>query len=315
MNHTPIPFLAAAGYATTTEWLQALQQAMPSERLVRLQDMSDSERIACDVAIVANPDPVDLQQLPNLRWVHSVWAGVERLVEELGANNLQIVRLVDPQLAHTMAEAVLAWTLYLHRDMPNYARQQRERTWKALSYVQPQQRTVGVLGLGALGQAAVSRLVQAEFKVLGWSRRPSLLEGVETFHGEEGLHELLGRTDILVCLLPLTPATSGLLHARALARLPPGASLINFARAAIVDDAAMKHALDSGTLRHAVLDVFLQEPLSPTSWHWQHERVTVLPHCSGPTNRQTAAAIVAGNIQRFRATGEIPPAVDRWQGY
>lgn len=315
MSIKPIPFLAAAGYTATDAWLYALQQAMPSERLVRLRDMSDSERMACDVAIVANPDPADLLQLPNLRWVHSVWAGVERLVAELGATDLQIVRLVDPQLAHTMAEAVLAWTLYMHRDMPTYARQQKERTWKALSYVQPQQRTVGVLGLGALGQAAVARLLQAEFKVLGWSRRPSQLEGVETFHGEEGLQDLLARTDILVCLLPLTPATNGLLHAEALACLPPGASLINFARAAIVDDAAMKHALDNGTLQHAVLDVFLQEPLPPTSWHWQHERVTVLPHCSGPTNRQTAAAIVAGNIQRFRASGVVPPGVDRVLGY
>lgn len=288
---------------------------MPHEHLVRLQDMSASERMACEVAIVANPEPADLRQLPKLRWVHSVWAGVERLVEELGASNLQIVRLVDPQLAHTMAEAVLAWTLYLHRDMPTYARQQKQQIWKALSYVQPQQRIVGVLGLGALGQAAVARLLQADFKVLGWSRRPCQLAGVETFHGADGLRAMLAQTDILVCLLPLTPATTGLLSAEVLACLPPGASLINFARAAIVDDAAMKSGLDTGTLQHAVLDVFLQEPLPSSSWHWQHEHVTVLPHCSGPTNRQTAAALVAANIERFRVSGVVPPAVDRAQGY
>lgn len=315
MSPKSLPFLVAPGYTTTAAWLHALQLAMPHEHLVRLQDMSDSERMACEVAIVANPEPADLRQLPKLRWVHSVWAGVERLVEEIGDSDLQIVRLVDPQLAHTMAEAVLAWTLYLHRDMPTYARQQQQQIWQALSYVQPQQRTVGVLGLGALGQAAVARLLQADFKVLGWSRRPSQLAGVETFHGADGLRAMLTQTDILVCLLPLTPATTGLLSAEVLACLPPGASLINFARAAIVDDAAMKNALDTGTLQHAVLDVFLQEPLSQTSWHWQHERVTVLPHCSGPTNRQTAAAIVAANIQQYRASGVVPPAVDRAQGY
>lgn len=315
MSPKSLPFLVAPGYTTTAAWLHALQLAMPHEHLVRLQDMSDSERMACEVAIVANPEPADLRQLPKLRWVHSVWAGVERLVEEIGDSDLQIVRLVDPQLAHTMAEAVLAWTLYLHRDMPTYARQQQQQIWQALSYVQPQQRTVGVLGLGALGQAAVARLLQADFKVLGWSRRPSQLAGVETFHGADGLRAMLTQTDILVCLLPLTPATTGLLSAEVLACLPPGASLINFARAAIVDDAAMKNALDTGTLQHAVLDVFLQEPLSQTSWHWQHERVTVLPHCSGPTNRQTAAAIVAANIQQYRVSGVVPSAVDRAQGY
>lgn len=314
MNHKPIPFLAAFD-ADTTHWLRALQQAMPNERLVRLQDMTYNERMLCDVAIVANPDPADLQQLPNLQWVHSVWAGVERLLAELYNTDLQIVRLVDPQLAHSMAEAVLAWTLYLHRDMPAYARQQRLQHWQTLDYVKPQERTVSVLGLGALGKVAVARLLQADFKVCAWSRSPSSLAGVETFHGREGLREMLGLTDILVCLLPLTPTTTGLMNAELLACLPPNASLINFARAAIVDDAALHRALDTGALQHAVLDVFLQEPLPASAWHWQHEQVTVLPHCSGPTDYQTASAIVADNIQRFRDCGAVPPAVDRALGY
>lgn len=126
---------------------------------------------------------------------------------------------------------------------------------------------------------------------------------------------MLGQTDILVCLLPLTPTTTGLLNAELLACLPPNASLINFARAAIVDDAALHSALDTGALQHAVLDVFLQEPLPPSSWHWQHEHVTVLPHCSGPTDYQTASAIVADNIQRFRDCGAVPAAVDGALGY
>lgn len=314
MQHQPIPLLAACG-TDTSHWLRALQQAMPNERLVLLQDMSYDERMACAVAIVANPDPADLQQLPNLQWVHSVWAGVERLLADLCATDLQIVRLIDPQLAQNMAEAVLAWTLYLHRDMPAYARQQRLQHWQALDYVQPQKRTVSVLGLGALGKVAVARLLQANFKVCAWSRSPSQLQGVETFHGDDGLRDMLSKTDILVCLLPLTPSTKGLLNAELLACLPRNASLINFARAAIVDDAALHSALDSGALQHAVLDVFLQEPLPASSWHWQHAHVTVLPHCSGPTDRQTASAIVADNIQRFRDSGVVPTAVDRVLGY
>src|SRR5574343_1027781 len=115
---------------------------MPQETVVPLAAMDEAARLTCEVAVVANPRPEDLRRLPRLRWVHSVWAGVERLLAELGDTALPIVRLVDPQLADTMAEAVLAWTLYLHRDMPRYAQQQRERRWQPLAHTRAQDRTV-----------------------------------------------------------------------------------------------------------------------------------------------------------------------------
>jgi len=288
---------------------------MPEERICRLEAMSDDEVAACEVAIVANPDPAALARMPRLKWVHSVWAGVERLLESLEDTDLRIVRLVDPQLAQTMAEAVLTWTLYLHRDIPMYGRQQTERVWRALDYVKPQRRRVGILGLGALGSTAARALCQARFQVLGWSRERVHLEGVQTFAGADQLRLVLQQSDIVVCLLPLTPGTCGLLNQETLGHLPVGASLVNFARGAIVDDTALRRALDAGRLHHAVLDVFHQEPLPPSAWQWTHERVTVLPHCSGPTDRETASAIVAENIQRFRRTGEIPESVDRTRGY
>ena len=315
MKHTPIAFIAPADYEQTTAWVDALSLAMPELSIVALRDMDTESRQRCTVAIVANPDPADLQELPRLRWVHSVWAGVEKLVADLGETSLPIVRLVDPHLAHTMAEAVLAFTLYLHRDIPVYARQQAQRRWQALEYVRAENRTVSVLGLGALGNAAAKRLADDGFRVCGWSQSLKPIPGIGTFTGQSGFNAMLEKTDILVCLLPLTPQTRGLLGAEAFSLLREGASLINFSRGAIVNDADLKAALDSGRLRHAVLDVFEVEPLPNTQWHWGHPSVTVLPHCSAPTDRETASAIVAKNILRYVEDGSIPESVNRSRGY
>lgn len=312
---TPIPFVAASDYTQTNAWVQALQQAMPDERIVAFDRLSENEKQSVTVAIVANPDPANLRQLPALMWVHSVWAGVERLVADLGQSKLKIVRLVDPQLAETMAEAVLAWTLYLHREMPAYARQQKNSQWLAREYIRPQSKTISLLGLGALGETAAKRLLAAGFQVCGWSRSQKNIAGVDCFSGESGLSAMFARTSILVCLLPLTPDTRGLLNAARLAQLPKGASLVNFARGAIVQDADLQDALNTQHLQYAVLDVFETEPLPIESWHWQHPQVTVLPHISAPTDKQTASAIVAGNIRRYRDDGSLPVLVDVAKGY
>lgn len=310
-----LPFVAAPDYAYTDAWIAALQQAMPEERICDIASLGEAERARCQVAIVANPDPAALQLLPNLQWVHSVWAGVERLLHQRGDAPWQIVRLIDPQLSDTMAEAVLAWTLYLHRNMPAYASLQRQRAWRQLPHVRAQQRVVSLLGLGALGHAAADRLRAAGFQVCGWSRARRAMEGVQCFSGAAGLASMLAQTDILVCLLPLTPATAGLLDARALGWLKHGASLINFARGAIVAEQALQDALATGRVGHAVLDVFSVEPLPQEAWQWGHPGVTVLPHCSAPTDKETASSIVARNIRAFRADGSLPATVDAQRGY
>jgi glyoxylate/hydroxypyruvate reductase A len=199
--------------------------------------------------------------------------------------------------------------------MPAYARQQAQKRWQPLPYSRPTQRTVSLLGLGALGSASAERLLAAGFKVCGWSRRPKSLPGIECFCGESGLEAMLAQTGILACLLPLTSETRGLLNAERLARLPAGASLINFARGPIVVDEDLRAALDRGHLDHAVLDVFAIEPLPTDQWQWQHPGVTVLPHCSAQTDRETASRIVADNIRRYRKDGELPACIDMERGY
>jgi len=316
----PIPLVGRLTAAEQDAWLQALRMALPDQTIIPGAAVTEAVRSHVTVAIVANPDPAELQAFPNLQWVQSLWAGVERLLDTGDSAQgkpapYKIVRMTDPQLAQTMAEAVLAWTLYLHREMPRYREQQQQGLWQPLPQVLAQQRPVGLLGLGHLGQAAAQRLQQQGFPVCGWRRSPSPVEGVQTFSGTEGFHELLHHSQILVCLLPLTPATRWLLDAAALAQMSPGAALINFSRGPIVDTAALLNHLDSGHLSHAVLDVFETEPLPRDSPLWHHPNITVLPHISATTTKTTAANVVADNLRRFLTTGDIPPSVNRAWGY
>jgi glyoxylate/hydroxypyruvate reductase len=310
-----IPFVARLNESETAAWITALSMAMPQERIVAFSQLKADERAAARVAIVANPDPAQLDQLPALQWVQSLWAGVERLLTELRNPNTGIVRLEDPQLAATMAEAVLAWTLYLHRDMPAYAAQQRARVWQALPFRLPNERRVAILGLGHMGARAAQILLANGFDVIGWSRTEKIIEGVKTFSGVATLNNVLAQADIVVCVLPLTADTRNLLNKNRLTHCEPNAALINFGRGAIVNTADLIAALDRGTLSHAVLDVFDVEPLPAESALWHHEKVTVLPHISAPTHRNSATKVVAGNITRYRATGVVPKTVNRQVGY
>ncbi len=310
-----IPLISQMSEKEVQHCLELFATILPEEKVVPASMIPSAEKSQCDIAIVANPNPKDVAEFAELQWVQSLWAGVEQLVLELDNPSLHIVRLIDPSLAKAMAEAVLAWTLYLHRDMPRYASQQRSRVWHSLPYCPAQERTVGILGLGELGQASARQLALNGFKVLGWSRRSKQIPDIISYSGEEGFQSLLEHSQILVCLLPLTKETHQLLDKKALAQLPKGASMINFSRGAIVHIADLVDQLDSGHLAHAVLDVFDQEPLCQESSLWSHPQITVLPHISAPTQLESALQIVAQNIRQYRQTGELPATVDKLRGY
>jgi glyoxylate/hydroxypyruvate reductase A len=312
---SPIALVSRMNSHEEEAWLDVLRAAMPHERILPFRDLTADERQMAEIAVVANPDPAEISALPGLSWIHSLWAGVERLVLELGITAPPIVRLVDPELARVMAEAVLAWTHYLQRDMPAYRRSQVARHWEPRPYRHPSTLRIGLLGVGALGTAAAERLQLAGFSVQGWSRTLRDLPGLTLHHGDEGLGTLLAASDILVCLVPLTAQTRGLLDSQRLALLPHGASIINFARGAVIVADDLLDALDSRHLDHVVLDVFEQEPLDETSRFWSHAHVTVLPHISAPTSPTTASGIVAGNIGAWRRTGVMPTTVDIQRGY
>ena len=315
MSRATPPPIAFVSRHDSSRWMEALTTAMPGESVLDEAGIDDATAQTVEIAIVADPAPERLARFTNMRWVHSVWAGVERLIPLVAERNIPLVRLVDPTLANAMAEAVLAWTLYLHRDMPAYARQQRQRLWMPHAYKPAASVTVGILGLGELGRAAAARLVAAGYRVTGWSQSAKQIAGVQSFTEEAGLREVLTNVNIVVLLLPLTPDTGGLMNAERLAWMRGGADIINFARGGVLDTEALLVALDDERLGHAVLDVFDQEPLPPTSPLWNHPAITLLPHISAPTDRASASNIVAGNIRMFRQSGAIPASVNTGRGY
>jgi glyoxylate/hydroxypyruvate reductase A len=310
-----IPFISQLPINEQAIWLETLSRVLPNETIVLSHEVPKEERHLCKLAIVANPDLTSLSSFENLHWLHSVWAGVEKLMETLKSSPIKVVRLIDPMLSQTMAEAVLAWSLYLHRDMPAYAKQQQQKQWRQQPYTPANERRIGILGLGELGCASAKGLRDHGFNVLGWSRTPKVLADISTFSGTNGLLDMVSQSDILVCLLPLTPVTRNLVNAELLNNMSAGSSVINFARGGIIDVNGLLKTLDSGQISHAVLDVFEQEPLSITSELWQHPNITVLPHISAPTNINSACDIVAKNILHYRKTDQLPVCVDKDKGY
>ncbi|HFC91720.1 MAG TPA: glyoxylate/hydroxypyruvate reductase A [Leucothrix mucor] len=296
-------------------WLNKINPLLTNITIIPYEDLTHEQKLDIKVAIVANPDPKELLELKNLLWVQSLWAGVERLLTELPQAEFGIVRMVDPNLSSTMAEAVLAWTFYLHRDMPKYRLQQKNKIWQQNELIEPKERNVGILGLGNLGRASAEKLFLNGFNTYGWSKNQANIQGVKCFSGATGLEEMLKQTDILICLLPLTDETDSLLSYENLGLLPHRASLINFSRGEIVDDKALLKHLNSRHLKHAVLDVFNTEPLPKNSDLWKSPSITILPHISAPTNIRTASKLVVHNLRQYFETGKIPETVVRSRGY
>ena len=310
-----VPFISSLPKADIDQWLKVLKKKLPKERIVKFSNLKKLDYNKVDVAIVANPNPTEVKKLVNLKWIQSVWVGVEKLVESFKGEKIKIIRLVDLEMNRTMSEAVLSWVLYLHRDMHFYRVQQNKRVWKETHYIKPSNKVVSFIGLGELGLASAVKLIENGFNVCGWSRGKKKISKVKSFTGELGLKKMLNQTDILVCLIPLTQKTKYLLNYKTLSYLKRGASIINFARGGIINAKDLVNHLNSGKIKHAVLDVFEKEPLPSSSDLWKHKNITVLPHISAHTDMDTASSIVCKNIKTYRLNNRIPKSVDMLRGY
>lgn len=296
------------------KWRAALAALVPDLTFLPWQEVTDPAAI--DAALCWLPPDGWLASLPNLKMVHSLGAGVDHILRDTAyPTHVPLVRLVDPLMTRAMTEYVTFQVLRLHLREPTYRRQQQAGQWVPHAPPQASERRVGILGLGELGAAAAAALIGLGFDVAGWSRTPKMLDGVTCFAGDAGFEGFLARTDILVCLLPLTPATEGILSAAAFARMPRGASLINVGRGRHLVEADLLAALDSGQLSEAVLDVFPKEPLEAGHSFWAHEHIVVTPHVAALTNPGTASLVVAENLRRLVQGEPWPDRVDLASGY
>ena len=269
-----------------------------------------------DYALVWRPEPGLLASLPNLKLILSLGAGVDHLLGDPQLpRHLPIVRLVDPHMTDAMSEYVVLQVLRLHRHDLDYRAQQEDRVWRELDQKNAADRRVGILGFGELGRDAAKKLKALGFDVAAWSRSEKSLAGVESYAGADGLPRLLRRSEILVCLLPLTAETDGILNARNLALLPRGAALVNAARGAHLVEDDLFATLASGQISGAVLDVFHDEPLPADHPFWHHPRVVVTPHVAAFTNPATAAPIILDNIRRFEEGRPLLNRIDPARGY
>ena len=301
-------------FASTKEkpefWLPLLRKALPADRFFAWPDINGGD---IDVAVVATHPRGTFANLPRLKLIQSLWMGVENIIGDGELpRGVPVARLIDPGMVAAMGETVIAQVLDWHRHFYCYRSFQHQKLWKRRRQYLASDRSVGFLGLGELGGSIAGKLRAMDFNVAGWSRRPKRLEGVFC---STDLEEVVRRSDALVCLLPLTEKTTGMVNSRILSLIREDGCLINVARGAHVVMPDLLAALDSGHLAHAYLDVFETEPLPADSPLWSHPGLTLTPHIAALTEPRTSVGKIAANIDRVRRGDKPLNTVDFSAGY
>jgi glyoxylate/hydroxypyruvate reductase A len=295
-------------------WEGVFRKAAPEVALVH--DQPERDLAGIRYCMTWKPLPDVYTRMPDLAALFVLGAGVERfLADATIPANVQIVKMAEPGLTQAMEHYVLWQVLELHRDFRALATAQREARWIDQTYPAPWDRKVGVMGLGTLGEAVARRLKSFGFETRGWSRSAKTIDGVAVFAGTDKIADFLDGLEILVCLLPLTPETRGILNADLFRHLAPGAGLINVGRGAQLNEADLLSALESGQIGGASLDVFHTEPLPEGHPFWRHPRILVTPHLASDVDPESAARAIKQQIDRFEAGQGLEHLANRKRGY
>ncbi|BEO69116.1 glyoxylate/hydroxypyruvate reductase A (plasmid) [Serratia marcescens] len=304
-------------YKSTPErgdiWAALLKKMAPEASFRQWPDTGNPE--AVEYLVAWQPPENIMQQFPNLKVLFSVGAGADQFDYAILPPGLPVVRMIEPGLTAGMVEYVTFAVLGLHRGMPRYLQQQRQQVWYEHPAKPASQCRVGVMGTGSLGEAVLQSLVQMGFDCAGWSRTEKTVPGVKSYAGEEQLSAFLARTDILICLLPLTAATEGILNAGLFNQLPQGASLVQVGRGKQLNHQHLLDALESQQLSAAVIDVTSPEPLPAGHPFWSHPAIWLTPHIASQTQPESAVLALLENIHRYERGEAMNGLVDRERGY
>jgi glyoxylate/hydroxypyruvate reductase A len=298
----------------TGAWKEAFRKADPDLRVVEAgEDVPPGDVL---MAAVWKHPPGSLRQYPNLKGVHGLGAGVDFILEDPEIPpDLPVMRVVDPYLAADMAEFVLAQVLAHLKNLLAYKAEQAVGQWKPKPYRRIPEVTVGIMGLGKLGMAVSQLLLAAGFSVVGWTRETRPITRFPVFSGEAQRGGFLKEADVLVCLLPLTPETRGILNLELFRGLPAGAFLINVARGPLLVEPDLLRALDEGGISGASLDVFEVEPLPQAHPFWAHPRIHMTPHVASVSNPDSVVFQIVENYHLLLQGQPLKNQVSRHRGY
>lgn len=294
-------------------WRRLFAEHAPDIQWRAWPDIGDPRDIRYLAAWQA-PDDIETL-LPNLEVLFALSAGVDQLDLARLPTTLPVVRLLDPGISQGMCEYASFAVLSLHRDMLRYRQQQAERCWQAHRLVPAQQRRVGVMGLGLQARQILATLKTFGFALSGWARSEHHIDGVACFAGDEQLPAFLGQCDIVLCVLPLTEHTRGILNRQLFQQLPKGAALVNMGRGGHLVEADLLEALAEGQLSAAVLDVLEQEPAPADHPFWQHPQILLTPHIAAMTQPESAFGVLLENIRRHQRGEAMLGLVDRARSY
>ncbi len=298
-------------------WAEALREKLPGHEVRVWPDVGNADEI--EHAVACFPELGELAKLPNLKAMHSLWAGIDHVTRDPDMPwSVPLIRMVDHSLTQGMLDYVTGHVYRFHLTMPAFEALQAQAEWHQQVPPLVEERSVGIMGIGVLGSVIAKQLAGLGFQVRGWARTQKTIDGVDCFAGDAGLTDFLAGTEILVLLLPNTPETADIVNDETLAKLPAGATLINAGRGTLIDEGALIQSLDSGHLTAATLDVFKTEPLPKDHPFWAHPKISVTPHVAAETRISTASESIARNIRHLESGGsfdEIDGVVDAKAGY
>lgn len=297
-----------------TWWAQQLSELLPEHKVVSYSEVATPKDV--DIAVVWRPTEGWLASLPNLKLTVSIGAGIDHIVQDSTYPvDIPILKTTGPDMLQRMREYIVLHVLRFHRQLPSLQKQQSEQRWEPLITPVAQQRQIGIMGMGGMGFAASNSLAEIGFNVRCWSRRAKDIRNIQSFAGADQLNEFLNGTEILVCLLPLTDATKGILNNTLFAQLAKGACLINAGRGQHLVEQDLLDALRDGQLSQATLDVFEIEPLPVSHAFWQHPQVLITPHVASLIDPVSGGQIIAANIKRFLHGDKLESMTVANQGY
>ena len=295
-------------------WEKALKQKAPNMAVEIYPD--DTEREKTQFIVTFRPPANAFKNYPNLKVIASMAAGINHITKHHEIpQNVIITKANDPMHRGDIADFVLALTLSHMKRLPIYFQQKEQAIWQAHPYQRPEETTIGIMGIGSIGKAVGKVMLKNDFKVTGWSRSEKQIKHIKTFHGNAQRNDFLKTTDILVCTLPLTKETQGILNTQVFNKMPKGAYLINIGRGKQLVEADLLMALESGQLAGAALDVFTDEPLPKNHPFWKNEKITITPHTAGNVHPESAVKKILRNYKAMRNDEKLIDLVNLERGY